>query len=148
MKRRAKIVTAFTHANDDLWLPAQFVVGELVVRRVRSDHHQYFVDGSMVDGATITPIPDPTPDMVRVLKEKSAAWASHDRLLARRRGRKDDTFREKAVDEEAEVHLVRADQSEAFGTFCREMSSENQRLTAERQAEVADLVSKHRRKAR
>jgi len=37
---------------------------------------------------------------------------------------------------------------EALGAFCDEMSSENQRLTAERQAEVVDLVRKHQRKAR
>jgi hypothetical protein len=49
---------------------------------------------------------------------------------------------------EFEVHLVRQDQLEAFGAFCDEMRRENQRLTADRQAKVADLVRKHQRKAR
>lgn len=148
MKRRPKIVTAFTRANGDAWLPPQFVVGDLVVHRVRSDYHQYFVDGIGVDGATVTPLANPTTELVRVLKKKGAAWARHDRLLARRRARKDDTFREAAVDEEAEVHPIRDEQLVAFGAFWDEMSIENQRLKAERPAEVADLVSKHRGKAR
>jgi hypothetical protein len=101
-----------------------------------------------VDAATVTPIPNPTPELVRVLKGKAAKWARSDRSLAKRRARKDDSFREEAADEEAEVDLVREDQLDAFGVFCYEMSAENARLTAERRAEVAELVRKHRRTAR
>ena len=149
MKPGPKIVTAFTHASDEYWLPPQFVVGELVVRHVPAlDYDQYLVGGIGVDAATVTPILMPTPELARVLKEKRSEWARHDRLLAKRRARKDDSFREEREDEEYEVHLVREDQTEAFGAFCDKMDREDQRLTTERQAEVADLVRKHHRKAR
>jgi hypothetical protein len=149
MKPHPQIVAAFTRANDELWLPPAFVVGELVVRHVPAlNYDQYLVDGAGVDEATITRIPNPTPQLVRVLKEKSSEWARHNRLLAKRRARKDDSFREETVDEEFEVHLVREDRSEAFCAFCDEIRKENLRLTAERQAEVAGLVRKHRKKAR
>jgi hypothetical protein len=69
-------------------------------------------------------------------------------MLAKRRARKDESFREESIDEEFGGHMVRQDRLEAFGAFCDEMSSENQRLTAKRQAEVAGLVTKHQRKAR
>ena len=69
-------------------------------------------------------------------------------MLAGRRARKDDSFREESVDKEFEVHLVREDRVEAFGAFCDEMRNENQRLTAERQSEVTDLVREHQTKAR
>ena len=149
MKPHPKIVTAFTHADDDRWLPPRFVVGELHVRHVPAlNYDQYLVAGTGVDETTLAPVPNPTPKLLRALKEKSSEWARHDRLLAKRRARKDDSFREESVDKEFEVHLVRQDRLEALGAFCDEMSSENQRLTAERQAAVADLVRKYQRRAR
>jgi hypothetical protein len=149
MKARPKIVTAFTHANDDLWLPPGLVVGELEVRHVFAlNYDQYLVDGVGVDETTITPVPDPTPELLRALKVKSSQWARQDRALAERRARKDDSFRQESEDEEFGVHRVREDRLEAFDAFCDEMSSENQRLTAERQAAVADLVRKYQRRAR
>jgi hypothetical protein len=149
MKSHSKLVTAFTYADDDRWLPPCFVVGEVKVCHVPTlNYDQYLVDGIVVDEATIKPISDPTPELLRVLKEKSVEWARHDRLLAKSRARKDDSFRQDSVDKEFEVHLVREDQSEAFGAFCDEMDRENRSLTAERKAEVADLIRKHRRRAR
>jgi hypothetical protein len=148
VKPGPKIVTAFTHADDERWLPPAFVVGELDVRHVPAlNYDQYLVDGASVDESTVMPIPDPTPELVRVLKAKSSEWARHDRSLAKRRARRDDSFREKREDNEFGVHLVREDRSEAFGAFCDEMSKENQRLTDERQAEVADLVRNYNRES-
>jgi hypothetical protein len=149
MKLHPKIVTAFTHADDEHWLPPRFIVGELHVRHVPAlTYDQYLVAGISVDETTLAPVPNPTPKLLRALKEKSSEWARYDRLLARRRARNDDRFREESVDKDCEVHLVREDRWEAFSAFCDEMRRENQRLTAERQAEVADLVRKHQRKAR
>ena len=147
MKPSSKIVAAFTYADDDSWLPPAFVVGELVVRQLPT-YEQHLVDGSCVDVATIIPLPNPAPELVRALKVKSSEWTRLDRLLAKRRARKDDSFREEYVDEEEEVHLVRKDQLEAFTAFCDEMREENQRLTTARRAEVADVARKYQRKAR
>jgi hypothetical protein len=147
MKPRPKIVAAFTYADDDGWLPPAFVVGEMVVRRLAA-YDQYLVGGICVDAATILPLPNPSPELIRALDAKSSEWARHDELLAERRERKDDSFREEHVDEEEEIHLVRENQSEAFAAFCEEMRAENQRLTTDRRAVVADLMRKHQRKAR
>ena len=148
MRPHPRIVAAFTHANDDLWLPPEFVVGELKVHHVVAlDYDQYLVDGIGVAETTITPLPNTTRELVRVLREKRSKWARHDRLLAERRAREDDSFREASEDEESDVHLVREDRLGAFGAFCDEMRNENQRLTAERRAEVAALVREHQRKA-
>lgn len=99
-----KIVTAFTFANNDEWLPPGFIVGELEVRTL--SHDQFLVDGVLVDETTITPIPDPTPELIRVLKQKSLEWTRHDRKLAKSRAREDDGFREKDIDKEFGVHWV------------------------------------------
>lgn len=148
MKSDPKIVTAFTHASYEYWLPPQFVVGELVVRHVIAlGYDQHLVGGIGVEASTVTAITNPTPGLVREMKGKAAKWARSDRTLAKRRAGKDDSFREEAVDVESEVQLVREDQSEAFGAFCDEVDAENRMLTAERQAEVADLIRKHQRKA-
>jgi hypothetical protein len=82
------------------------------------------------------------------VRNSSRRWARHDRLLAKRRARKEDNFREKSEDKEFGVHLVREDRQETFSAFCDEMDHENQRLTAECQADVAVLIRKHCRKAR
>jgi hypothetical protein len=83
MKPHPKIVTAFTHADDDQWLPPCFVVGGLNVRHVPAlNYDQYLVAGIGVDETTLAPVPHPTPKLLRALKEKSSAWARHDRLLA------------------------------------------------------------------
>jgi hypothetical protein len=149
MKPHPKIVTAFTHASDEYWLPPEFVVGELVVRHVHAlDYDQYLVDGVGVDETTVTPVSNPTPELLRVLSEKRSEWAEHDRLLAERRAREEDSFREEKEDEEFEVNLVREDQWAAFSAFWDEVGHENQRFTAERQAVVADLVKKHQREGR
>lgn len=149
MTRRAKIVTAFTHASEEHWLPPQFVVGELVVRHVPAlDYDQHLVGGTCVDPATVVPVPSPTPALVRALHERAAEWARSDRSLAEERARKDDSFREETVDPEAEVHLVREDQLGAFGAFCDEMEAENRRLADERRAAVAELVRQHSRAGR
>jgi hypothetical protein len=149
MKPNPKIVAAFTHADDNRWLPPGVVVGELEVRHVPAlNCDQYLVDGSGVDETTLAPLAHPTPKLLRALKEKSLEWARYDQLLARGRARKDESFREESVDKDFEVYRVREDRWEAFSAFCDGMRRENQRLTAERQAEVADLVRKHQRKAR
>ena len=149
MKRTRKIVMAFTHADDDRWLPPRFVIGEVEVRYVPTlNYDQHLVGGVGVDETTIVPIPDSAPELIRVLKEKSSEWRRQDRALARRRARKDDSFRQEDKDKEFEVHLVREDRWEAFSAFCSEMRDENQRLTAERRAEVAELVRKHKMKVR
>src|SRR5262245_50778081 len=148
MKPHPKVVTAFTHADDDRWLPPRFVVGELVVRHVPAlAYDQYLVDGVGVDADTVVPLTRPTPELLRALKRKSAAWALQDRALAEARAREDDGFREDHVDEEYEVHLVREDQQETFAAFCDRMEAENQRLTAERRAAAAELVRRHARAA-
>ncbi len=147
MKPPRKFVTAFTHADDDRWLPPSFVAGELVVRRVPTlGYDQYFVDGLEVDESTVTPVIDPTPELIRLLKERSVEWARQDRELAERRAQQDDGFRDDKIDEEYEVHLVREDQQEAFVAFCDEMDNENRRLTAERRAAVAEMARRHARK--
>lgn len=149
MQSRPKIVVAFTHADDDRWLPPGFVVGGLHVRHVPGlDYDQYSVDGIGVDKSTIVQIPDPTPELIRVLKRKSSEWARQDRTLARKRARKDSRFREKGIDEEFGVHMVREDRQEGFGAFCDEMRREDQRLTAARSAKVAELLKENKRKAR
>ena len=149
MKPDPKIVTAFTLASDEYWLPPQFVVGELVVRYVPAlDYGQYLVDGVGVDEDTVVPVARPKPELLRALRRKSAAWARQDRELAESRAQENDGFREDHVDEEYEVHLVREDQQVAFGAFCDRMEAENQRLTAERRAEVAELVRRHASESR
>jgi hypothetical protein len=136
-----KIVTAFTLADDERWLPPQFVVGELAVRYVAPlDYDQYSVDGVCVDETTIRPISNPTPKLITMLKKKSLEWQRQDQNLAKSRARKDNQFREKRINKEYGVHMVREELSEAFGRFCDEMANEDRRLSRERQAEVAKLV--------
>jgi hypothetical protein len=144
MKPPSKVVTAFTHARDDLWLPPSFVVGELVVRRVTAlDDNLYSVGGIGVDECTVTPITSPTPELIRLLRQKKSEWDQQDHKLAERRGQEDDSFREECIDPDNEVHLVRDDQTAAFSAFTDAMNIENQRLTADRRAEVAELVRIH-----
>jgi hypothetical protein len=141
MKPHPKIVTAFTLASNEHWLPPQCVVGELVVRHVPTlGYYQYLVDGVGVDETTVTPLTDPTPEMLRILGKKRSEWARQDRELAERRAREDDSFREEKEDEEYEVHLVRKDRQEAFSAFCDAMNSENLRLTGERRGDVRAIV--------
>jgi len=72
MKPHPKIVTAFTHADDDRWLPPRFVVGELHVRHVPAlNYDQYLVAGTGVDETTLAPVPNPTPKLLRALKERT-----------------------------------------------------------------------------
>jgi hypothetical protein len=145
-----KIVTAFTHADDDNWLPPRFVVGKLAVQHVTAlDYGQHLVDGTPVDKTTIVSVPNAGAELLSVLKEKALAWERQDRQLAKKRGRMDGRFRDDHVDPEYEVVLVREDQWEAFSTFCHEMDEENARLTMERQAEVAELIREfEKRKAK
>src|SRR3954470_18173993 len=63
-----KIVTAFTPADDDRWLPPCFVVGALAVRH-GPGFDSYEVGGAFVDGTTIKPILNPTPELIKQLKE-------------------------------------------------------------------------------
>lgn len=149
MKPHPKVVTAFTHADDDGWLPPQFVAGELVVQHVPAlGYDLHLVDGVGVDESTVVPVAHPTPALLRALKRKSAIWARRDRELAESRAQEDDGFREEHVDEEYEVHLVRSDQKSAFAAFCDRLEAENQRLTADRRAAVAELLNRHARTAR
>jgi hypothetical protein len=136
-----KFVTAFTHADDDQWLPPVIVVGELEVYHVAAfDSDQFLVDGVGVDETTITPISKPTPDLIRILKKKSLEWERQDHKLAKRRGLEDGNFREKRKNKEFEVHLIREDRCDAFSAYCDEMRNENRRMSAQRRAEVTKLV--------
>ena len=108
MKPHPKFVAAFTLANEDCMLPPQFVFGELVIRHVPTlGYDQHLVAGTPVDEGTVTPITNPTPELIRLLKKKAAEWSRQDRELAEQRAREDDGFREESVDEEFGVSLVR-----------------------------------------
>jgi hypothetical protein len=142
-KMRRKFVMAFTHVRDDLLLPPAFVVGELEVHYVPGlDYDQNLVEGVPADESTITPISNPTPELMKLLKKKSLEWERQDNKLAKKRAREDGRFREESLNREFEVHLVRKDRSEAFSAFCNAMTNENRRLTAERRAEVEELVKR------
>jgi hypothetical protein len=130
------------YANDDCWLPPGFVVGKLEVEHSAVPGvTRYQVDGIGVDHTTITAVPDPTPALLKLLKAKGAEWGRQDHALAKKRARYDDGLRETTIDKDFGVHMVREDYSETFGAFCDEMTEENQRLTADRRAEVANLVT-------
>jgi len=149
MKASRKFAAAFTQANDDRWLPPKFVIGELEIRHVRAlDYDQHFVDGVGVDETTLLPIPDPKPEIIRTLKRLSSKWARQDETLARKRARKDGSFREMGGDKDSEVRLVRVDRGDAFSAFCKAMADENHRLTAGRRAEVATVLKMTGRRPR
>jgi len=138
---RKKIVTAFTYVNSDQCIPQSFVVGELAVSRVGVfDYLQYTVDDEPVDETTITRISTPTASVIRMLKRKRQQWEREDKKLINSRGRQEDRFwGKKNKDGDREIL---DDQWEALRALWDKMVDENRRLTAERRAEVAELVNR------
>jgi hypothetical protein len=140
-------VTAFTPPIEENWLAPQFVVGRLYVQYVTPlNYDKVSVDGVGVDETTVKPIANPTRELVRILKAKGREWQRQDSALVRKRGREEDSFREKKIDKEFGVHIIRDDAWDAFDAFYKAMQDEDQRLTAERQAEVAELVKAFEKK--
>jgi hypothetical protein len=142
-------VIGFTPSNDEFWLPPSFVYGLLAFgHNAMFDRDFCNVGNCHAIEDTITPIPNPTPGVIAKLKKKSQQWSAEDSKIAERRARKDNTFREKKINKEWGVNLVRKVCEEAFIANFDEDRKEDQRLIAERTAEVLEMIASLENKPR
>lgn len=146
--RHPKTVTAFTMTSEVGYRPADFVVGVLSKRHSPFGGFQFFVGGQFAEESTIDVIPNPTPELLRKLEARSRAWSRQNSAIEAKREELDNSFRTKRPHPVDQNHYIRKDRETAFRKFCFDNDKEDERLMAERTAEVSRLLERYGNKER